>query len=214
MRYITCEHAQGTDGWFQDRLGRVSGSEVKDVFATVKVGEAAGRAALRMKKVLERVTRKPQPQGFKETESIAWGKEQEQHARMAYEMSKGLDVEESGYVYLPNLMVGCSVDGFIRDGGRFGIFEAKCPDSKTHYEYLLTKKVPTNYMRQIVHNMWVTGAQFGDFMSYEPRFPEKLQQLHIRVERDESVIAAHEAAVLQFLSEVDAEEAKLRTLAA
>ena len=214
MRYITCDHEQGTPGWFEDRLGRVSGSEVKDVFAQVKVGEAAGRAALRMKKVLERITRKPLPQGFQETASIAWGKEQEQHARMAYEMSKGIDIEESGYVYLPDIQAGCSVDGFIRDGGRVGVFEAKCPDSKTHYEYLLTNKVPTNYMRQIVHNMWVTGASFADFMSFDPRFPEKLQQLHIRVERDEVVIAEHEAAVLKFLAEVDAEEQKLRQLAA
>lgn len=212
-RYIVCEHEQGTPEWFADRLGMVTGSVVPAVFATVKSGEAATRADLRMTLLLERITGVSEPFGYASPE-MAWGTEQEPHARMAYEMAKGLDIDESGFVYLANgIKAGCSVDGFIKDGGRRGIYEAKCPKSKTHWGYINAGVLPSAYRAQVTHNLWITGADFADFMSFDPRLPAKLQQFHIRVERNEAEIRAHEAGVLQFLLELDAEEKKMRQMA-
>lgn len=212
-RYITCPHAQGTPEWLHDRLGLVTGSVVSAVFATVKSGEAATRANLRMDLLLERITGTPTP-GFAGNADMAWGTEQEPFARMAYEKAKGLDVSESGFLYLPSIKAGCSLDGQVVDGQRRGTLEVKCPKSTTHYKYLLAGKAPTEYMPQIVHGLWITGDAFTDFMSYDPRMPVELQQFHIRVERDEAAVQAHAAGVLQFLMELDADEKKMRTLIA
>lgn len=212
-RYITCPHAQGTPEWLHDRLGLVTGSVVSAVFATVKSGEAATRINLRMDLLLERITGQAAA-GFAGNTDMAWGTEQEPFARMAYEKATGLDVSESGFLYLPSTQAGCSLDGQVWDGSRRGILEIKCPKSATHYKYLLANKMPTEYLPQITHNLWITGDAFADFMSYDPRMPVELQQFHIRVERDDAAVQAHAAGVLQFLMELDADEKKMRTLIA
>ena len=129
---------------------------------------------------------------------------------MAWEIAKGLDMTEAGFLYLPGIKAGCSLDGHIVDGGRKGIGEIKCPKSTTHWGYILADEVPSTYLPQITHNLWITGAEFCDFMSFDPRMPAELQQFHIRHERNESDIRAHEAGVLQFLFELDADEAAMR----
>jgi hypothetical protein len=50
--------------------------------------------------------------------------------------------------------------------------------------------------------MAVTGAKWCDFVSFDPRVPEDLQLLVVRVERDQEYIDSMEAEVKQFLSEV------------
>lgn len=215
-RFIVSPHPQGTHEWRLDRLGRVTGSACSAVFATVKSGEAATRANLRMDLVLERITGNPTPQGFRETEDIAWGKEQEPRSRMAYELERDLVIEEQGFAYLPDCMAGCSVDGVIKDRGRVGFWESKSPKSKNHYGYLRNKAVPSEYMAQVIHSFWITGYDFCDFQSFDPRMPPKLRTFITRIERLDVLdkIETHERGVLQFLREVDAEEKQLRLLAA
>ena len=215
-RFLVSPHAQGTDQWRADRMGKVTGSACAAIFAKVKTGEAAGRANLRMALVLERITEVPTPQGFAETEDIAWGKAQEPHSRMAYELDRDLEIEEQGFAYLPEVMAGCSVDGIIEDRGRLGFWESKSPKSKNHYGYLRSGAVPSEYLPQVIHSFWITGFDFCDFQSYDPRMPPKLRKFITRVERCDVLdkIEAHERGVLQFLLEVDAEEKQMRQLAA
>lgn len=212
-RYIVSPHAQGTEGWLQDRAGRATGSRASDILATIKSGEAAARRDYRLELVVERMTGAPAPQGYVSAE-MQWGTEKEPFARMAYEAQTGRLVSESGFAYLPNIMAGCSVDGFIEDSGRIGIWEAKCPKSYTHISYRMGGKVPTAHEPQILHNLWVTGAEFADFVSFDPRFPEPLQLFVVRYERDEKAILDYEAKLFQFLLEVDQQYNQLMELAA
>jgi hypothetical protein len=212
-RYIVSPHAQGTDEWKQDRLGKATGSAIAAIFATVKTGEVAARADYRMDLVLERITGNVQGIDFT-TKDMEWGTTQEPYARMAYEMATDRMVQESGFVYLPNVAAGCSVDGFIHDDGRFGIWESKSPKSKTHLSYLMGNKLPSLYVPQVEHNLWITGASFCDFVSFDPRMPEPLQLFITRYERDEARIKAHEAAVMQFLMEVKRDEKAMLDLIA
>lgn len=208
-RFIISPHAQRTPGWHQDRLGRLTGSTVAAIYAK---GEGKTRAALRGELVLERITQEPQAQPF-ESEDMAWGNEQEPYSRMATEQATGLDIAQSGFIYLPRIQAGCSVDGLIEDGGVLGIWESKSPKTKTHYAYLLAGIIPPPYRPQVIHNMWVTGAQFAIFTSFDPRLTGSLSTLIVRIERDQAEIDAHECAVLQFLAETDREEKRMRLLA-
>ena len=163
-----------------------------------------------MQLVTERLTGAPVENGFVSNDMI-WGIEQEPFARMAYEEATGLIVNEAGFLYLPDVAAGCSVDGLIEGGG---LFEAKCPKSATHISYLLANRIPPAYEPQLIHNLWITGEQFADFVSFDPRLPAHLQMFCIRMERDDAKIKAHEEEVLQFLSEVDNLVQKLEKVAA
>jgi hypothetical protein len=71
-------------------------------------------------------------------------------------------------------------------------------------------RVPPDYVPQVTHNLWVTGAEFVDFVSYCPQMPEDLQLVIVRATREEFDIAGHEAAVLRFLAEAELMEQRLR----
>ena len=53
--------------------------------------------------------------------------------------------------------------------------------------------------------MAVTGAKWCDFVSFDPRMPERSRLLIVRVSRDNDFIAEMENEVQQFLDEVEVE---------
>jgi hypothetical protein len=53
--------------------------------------------------------------------------------------------------------------------------------------------------------MAVTGAKWCDFVSFDPRMPERSQLLIVNVPRDSEFIFNMEEEIKQFLSEVEAE---------
>lgn len=212
-RFILSAHEQGSEGWLLDRAGKATGSRAKDILATIKTGESAARRDYRLELAIERMTGTPAPQGFVSQEMM-WGTEQEPFSRMAFEERTGLIVNEAGFAYLPDVMAGCSVDGFIDDGGRLGFWESKSPKSFTHIQYLKAKRLPPEHEPQILHNFYVTGAEFADFVSFDPRLIPALQMFHIRIERDDRAVKEYEEKLLAFLDEVDSEYQSLMRLAA
>jgi hypothetical protein len=93
-----------------------------------------------------------------------------------------------------------------------GIVEIKCPIPATHWSFVKSGLIPEEYVKQCVHNMWVTGAEWCDYVSYNPDFPEQLQIRVKRINRDERVMTDYEAAVRKFLAEVDVEVAAIHTM--
>ena len=70
---------QGTDDWFNARLGKVTASRLNDAFSITKTGEGAGRINYRLELVTERLTG---VKGESFTNSyMQWGTEQEPYAR-------------------------------------------------------------------------------------------------------------------------------------
>ena len=207
MIVIDCE--QRSDEWRKARLGRLTGSNAAAMLATIQKGEAAGRRNLRAQLVLERLTGKSAEKSF-ESQAMKDGVEREADALLQYEMLTGQIVTRTGFLAHDTLMAGCSLDGHI---GEFeGIIEAKSPIAATHLEYLETGTVPGEYLKQITHNLWITGAAWCDWLSYQPDFPESLQVRQVRVMRDEAAIAEYEAKAKAFLAEVDAKCAALATM--
>lgn len=199
---------QGSEEWFAARLGRATASRFADLLATTKTGVSASRANYRAQLVCERMTGKAE-ESF-ESAAMKWGTENEPFARMAYEAETGLIVEETGFIQHPELMAGASPDGLVgADGG----FECKCPNTATHIETLL-KGMPAKHDPQVQGCMWLTGRKWWDFVSYDPRMPEKLQLYIQRIPRDEEYIAKLAAEVSVFLSEVDQLVADLEKKAA
>jgi predicted phage-related endonuclease len=200
--FTVCEAEQRSPEWFQARLGRLTGSRAGDMLATIKTGEAAARRDLRTQLVVERLTSSVQEDGFINA-AMQWGIDQEPAAFAAYEALTGLVAQRTGFLSHERLMVGCSLDGHVGDFE--GITEFKCPKSATHLKYLRAGRLPAEYEPQILHNLWVTGAQWVDFMSYDPRFPQPLQTMLVRLYAADLGIAHYAKMAEAFLAEVEAE---------
>lgn len=208
-RIIDCE--QRSPEWFAARAGRLTGSVADAILAKLKSGgEPAARRDLRLQLAVESISGAPmETDGFISKE-MQRGIDLESAAIGAYESETGSMVRKTGFIVRDDLLVGCSLDGDV-DNLR-GILEIKCPKSATHVGYLRAKRLPPDYVAQVTHNLWVTGAEWCDFVSYDDRLPEGLQYFHVRVTRSELDLAGYEVEALRFLSEVKIEAQQLLEL--
>lgn len=203
--YINIE--QGSDEWKLARLGHVTASNMADVMSKGKgSGEAIGRYKYKVRLVAERLTQTA-AESFSNA-AMEWGVEQEQFACIEYESATNQFVDKTGFWLHPEIkFLGVSPDRLV---GAEGLIEVKCPNTTTHLGYLFEGKIPTDYYKQIQCQLWVTGRQWCDFVSYDPRLPKRNQLLIVRTERDESLIKEMEAETLKFLDEVESLIIKLQ----
>ena len=61
--------------------------------------------------------------------------------------------------------------------------------------------------------MWVCSRKWCDFVSFDPRMPDRLQLYVFRVQMDEAYIKTLEAEVVKFLSSVAVTVNELEALA-
>jgi putative phage-type endonuclease len=195
------EIIQGSNDWFQIRMGKVTASRVADVIAKTKTGYSTSRDNYMAQLVVERLT-------FTKQESytnaaMQWGTDTEPFARAAYEATQGVMVEEVGFVRHPTIeWAGASPDGLVGDDG---CIEIKCPNTLTMIETLLSQKVPGKYFTQMQFQMACTGRKWCDYVVFDPRMPEKAQLFVKRVDRDDTYIAEIEAEIIKFLAEVNSQ---------
>ena len=208
MKIIT--ETQRDPAWHAARVGMLTGSSAADVLAVVKSGEAAARRDLRLRLMCERLTGQCQEDGFVNA-AMQRGIEKEPEAFAAYEALTGNLAQPVGFVAHDVLPAGCSPDGQI--DGWAGILELKAPKSATHLGYLRAGKVPSTYLPQIMHNLWITGAAWCDFLSFDERLGPGLSVFYARVHREDVDLAAYELAARLFLSEVEKEMQQLQALA-
>jgi hypothetical protein len=192
---------QGSAAWLYERCGFVTASRFGDVIAKTKAGKpTAEREKYLWELIIERIT--GQPVDHWTSAAMEWGQEQEARSRMAYEAHTGAIVEKAGFLKHPTIhMVGCSPDGLIDDDGGW---ESKSPfNSAVHLRTVLLG-MPAEHMAQCQGGMWVTGRQWWDFQSFDPRLPDRLQRYTQRITRDDKFIAQLEQEVIAFNEEVNA----------
>lgn len=206
---VECE--QRSEAWHRVRAGLVTGTCADPMLANPRKGqkESVQRRDLRIAKALEIITEQPQEDGFVSRE-MQRGREKESAALDAYQIATGRLVYTCGFVKHNTLRIGCSPDGYVGDFE--GLVSLKCPKSATHLEYLRERTIPTEYVRQLTHEAFVTEAQWADFVSFDDRMPEPLQLLVIRVTRDQLALKEYELALRIFLKEIDDEVAAIRAL--
>ena len=189
---------QGSQEWLNCRIGKVTASAVADVLAKTKTGVSASRGNYLIKLAIQRVT--GQIEESFTNDAMQWGIDNEDQARVAYEVASGNFVDQVGFVDHQIIdWFGCSPDGLVDTDG---LVEIKCPNSATHWEYFKTKEVPKKYFIQMQAQMSCTGRKWCDFVSFDPRMPERSQLLIIRVPRDNTFIDLMETEVMEFLMEV------------
>ena len=190
---------QGTEAWFNIRIGKVTASRVADVLAKTKTGYSTTRDNYMAQLVCERLTGQ-KGESFTNA-AMQHGTETEPLARAAYEARYDVLVDEVGFVSHPTIeMSGASPDGLVGDDG---LIEIKCPNTATHIETLLSESVPNKYYTQMQFQIACTGRKWCDFVSFDNRLPTELQMFVKRVPRDDMYIRLIEDEIVKFLAELD-----------
>jgi len=199
---------QRTEEWFAARCGKVTASRMADVTARTKTGYGAARANYMAELVCERLTGKG-AESFTNA-AMQWGIDQEGAARDAYSVKTGELVTEVGFLPHPRIpMSGASPDGLV---GAEGCVELKCPNTASHIEYLIDREPPQKYFYQMQWQMACAGAQWCDWVSFDPRLPKELQLMIVRIPRDDDAIRMLETEVESFLAELNDKVTKLKEL--
>lgn len=198
---INCE--QRSDEWRAARVARLTGSRAPSMLAKIKSGAwSASRRNLCVGMALERMTGKSYERSFT-SRVTTQGAETEPLALGIYEARSGNIVERTGFLSCGAIPLGCSLDGSVSNFE--GIVETKCPESATHRDYLKSGQIPEEYRWQCIHNMYVSNAKWCDFISFDPSWPEHMQYMCVRLNRNEKEMADYADAVNRFLAEVTVE---------
>jgi putative phage-type endonuclease len=186
---------QGSDEWLALRYGWITASRFKDAKAG---GQGKTRKSYMYQLAGEAVT-DLRGESFT-NEYMEWGTETEPQARAMYELNTGNLVEEVTFIKLDEQSkIGCSPDGIIGDDG---MIEIKCPKTSTQIETFLSGKIPTGHLPQVQGQLWVSGRQWCDFVSFDPRINGEASYLCVRVERDDEYIKTLSEACYKFSGEL------------
>jgi hypothetical protein len=180
------------------------------MLAKIQKGEAAGRRNLRLRLVLERLTRKSQDSDYV-SPAMQAGIDREADAIAAYEALTGDLVRTTGFLSHNTHMAGCSLDGHLGEFTK--LLSVKCRQPAAHLDFLRSGKIPLAALGQIRHELWIADAHEHDYFSWNPDFPELLQARIATVTRAQADIPAYEDDALAFLAEVDREVLAITTLA-
>lgn len=169
---------QGSEAWHEARLGVFTASRAGDLMKKQKNGKPyATRNSYITEIALERLTREL-PESFTSAD-MQEGIDRERTAALAYSFATGNDTEQTG-LWIKGFY-GASPDDLII--GQNGGVEYKNPRANTHKETLESQTIPEHYYWQVLQEMLVTGADFWDYVSYHPKFPENAQLYIKRIER-------------------------------
>jgi len=211
---------QHSNAWWQARLGNCTGSRVADALSMLKRasnGRVAGdssqaRLDYMLELALGRITGIV-PEHFV-TAAMEWGIENEKFAVAAYEVVSGNETSRVGIAAHPR------IERFLASPDRYvnhdGVLEVKAPNSTTHIAYLKAGVIPSEYEYQCMAELACSGREYLDFVSFDPRFPVKLQVfIAPRMYHSEwaEKIAIMEDGVRKFLAETETLTAELQQLA-
>lgn len=204
---------QRDDAWLALRAGKFTGSRFRELMARTKSGPSASRKNLITRLAIERLIGACVDTYC--SPAMQRGTELEAEGRRAYEDAYLVAVELVDFVQHPTLdFVGVSPDGLV---GTDGLVEIKAPSAEAkHYEALRYGAHADEYRWQIQGQLWVTGRQWVDAVSYDPRFrgPDGDWSLAVkRVYRDEKAISQLEAECIRANDEIEAEVDWLRAKA-
>lgn len=171
---IIVDVEQGTEAWWQARLGIPTASEFDRILTPAKLEPSKSADGYMNKLIAEWYRGKPD-----ETFQSEWmkrGNEFEEEARQWYAFTQGCEPKRVGFCMPDSANVGCSPDALIGDTGGL---EIKSVISGTMVGYVMENRIPLEYKLQVIGSLLVTGRQWWDFLVYHPDF----KPLLIRTER-------------------------------
>lgn len=192
---------QGSEEWFQIRLGLPTASRFSDIVTPAKCELSKSRHKYLYELVAEKLI-KERECNFS-NEWLERGNELENEARQMYQLLTDNGVKEVGIITDDDIKVGASPDGLI---GEAGGLEIKCPKASTLVKYYIKDELPLEYKLQVMGNLWLSGREWWDFFAYHP----KVKPFYKRVYRDEKCIKKLKEFILPFADDVISAYEKVR----
>ena len=184
---IVLDVEQGTDEWFQARLGIPTASCFSKIITGT--GKASTSAEGYRRELLAEWKLGRPLESFK-SDWMDRGNELEEEARNYYGFMVR-PVEQGKFCYLDERkLIGCSPDAM-------GL-EIKCPKASTQVDYLLRGKMPTKYVPQVQGCLWITESDQWDFIAYHP----ELDPLIVTVKRDAEYIDKMATIIEKFVAKM------------
>jgi putative phage-type endonuclease len=154
---------QQSEAWFEARCGKVTGTRFKSLMM--------GESTQGYKDLITNIACEILTGRMEETYSnsiMEQGLETEPEARKEYESIFGIEIKTVGFIMRDendkyHEWIGISPDGLTPDNG---MIEIKCPLARTHFEYIEAGKLPAEYRYQVQGQLFVTGFDYCDFISY------------------------------------------------
>ncbi len=187
---ITHNVVQGTREWLSLRAGIPTASEFGRILTAKRLNLSEAAETYMHELLAERILHEPLTKAV--TMWMQRGSEHEAEAVAYYEMARGVETQVVGFCTNDAGTIGASPDRLV---GEDGLLEIKVPSPAIHVGYLLNSKgAGDEYRIQTQGQLWITGRQWVDIMSYNLGMPEALVRFH----RDEEVIEKIAAAVTAF----------------
>jgi hypothetical protein len=196
------EAQQRTNEWKEQRLYKFTSSQVWKLTVepkTIKAKEAGELSETAKTYILEKIAQ--EIGGFIPeftSKEVEWGNEQEENARMWYQIRTGFQVGEVGFCQHTEFYGGspdsCVVDNTIEhvSGVVNGALEIKCPfNSINHLKHCLIsseeyfKAEHRDYYWQCVSHMITLNVDWCDFVSFDPRIDHEIGMFVFRVHRSD-----------------------------
>jgi len=176
---ITHKVEQRSDEWKRLRLGKITGTRIKEVMAKDNM-------KLVDQLIAEHVSDEIEDDGFVNA-AMQRGIDYEPIARQHYEKVYDCKVEQFGFIQSSKYpWLGYSPDGIINKGSDkhcTGI-EIKCPSTAAHVRYIRQGILPTEYKYQIYAAFLVCeNMKWLSFISYDSRFKIR-PHYHLLISRD------------------------------
>lgn len=207
---VVLDHPQGSEEWFQARLGLPTASH----FATIMADGKDGGPSLTRRDYLYRlageiITGRVAEETFK-SRAMERGKEMEPEAIADYEARKGIEVQRVGLgINFSGLKrCGASPDGLVGfDGG----LETKTMRPDLMIPLLLKgTAMPAEHRAQVQGNMLVWERDVWDFKIFYPGMPD----FTVTIARDETYLRELHNAIEIFNHDLKQLVAKLRAMGA
>lgn len=163
MEIINVE--QGSEDWFKAREFKLTGSHAQEIG---NYGKGLDTYCLKLASEYYSTATKEHFTS-KDTER---GNELEPIARGMYELDRGVEVVEVGFIKISDY-VGCSPDGLVGDDG---LIEIKSPDDIGHFRMIINgeKEIDSKYLWQVQMNLLLTDRKWADLIFYNPNFKENM----------------------------------------
>ncbi len=148
-----------------------------------------------------------------DSDSTRWGMRQEPYAIDEFKQQFFYEFMAGGFVTHPEIRdVGATPDLIITDDeGKKAIAQIKCPyNQENHKKYIskivdtwTLKKSKSQYFWQVQGEIWVTGSDYGYFVSFDPRVLGENRLHYARIDRDDEAIEELKNKVIESLTKRD-----------
>ena len=202
---------QRTKEWYSSRIGKFTASGFSNLMARPRDKSATwSKSALNY---IEKAAAQIYHNDYyirPDSDATRWGMDHEAQAIREFNEHLSGDISETGFLEHPEIKdIGATPDAFVvNDAGEKAIVQVKCPyNQENHRKYLekisdgnSLKKSKSQYYWQIQGEIWVTGVDFGYFVSFDPRIHGSERLHFVKIDRDEEAINYLRLTVLKSIA--------------